>query len=245
METRVFAVTAPHADEQPTASLREKASGEGTSQRFPSGQSARRQRALDAAAEQPRRVPSQFSMKQTLFTLALSMLFLAAAEPAFGRSPKLAGNLCRLNPATNVSPDEGDLALALARRYARAWQVMSMHGVWYTPNVYLPFYADTDLVAYLTGISDLVVLAVYSPNPIHFRDGEVVLVSTGLILESRSEEELFEAITRDGGCPLFQGDAARFSAVQAKLALGIADYYEALRPQLRCREVTRPQLRRR
>ena len=121
-----------------------------------------------------------------------------------------------------------------------------MHGVWYTPSVYLQFYADADLVAYLTGISpDFVVLAVYSPAPIHFRRGEVVLVSTGLILESRSEGELFEAIASERGCPLARGDAARFSAVQAKLALGMAEYYEAMRPQLRCRKVTRLQLRRR
>jgi hypothetical protein len=114
------------------------------------------------------------------------------------------------------------------------------------PNVYLQFYADADLIEYLTGISqDRIVLAVYSPEPIHFRRSEFVFVSTGLILQLRSEAELFESLASDGVCPLDPGGAAHFSAVQAKLALGIADYYEALRPQLRCREVTRLQLRRR
>jgi hypothetical protein len=191
---------------------------------------------------------SHFSLKETLLILALVMLSLASTKPAFGRSPKVAGNLCSQNPeavATNVSPDQGDLPLALARRYEQAWQVMSIHGVWYTPGVYLQFYADPDLVGYLAGISDLIVLAVYSPSPIHFRYREVVLVSTGFILESRSEGELFDAIARDGGCPLTPGDAARFSAVQAKLALGTAQYYEAMQPQLRCREVTQLRLRRR
>jgi hypothetical protein len=187
-------------------------------------------------------------MKKTLVTPSLVMLLFVAAVPVFGRGPKLASNLCRQNPeavANNVRPGEGDLAPASERSYARAWQVMSMHGVWYTPKIYFLFYADADLLAYLTGISDLVVLPVYSPSPVHFRDGDVVFVSTGLILESRSEAELFEAIIREGGCPKFSGDPARFSAVQAKLALGIAQYYEAVRPQLRCREVIRLQLRRR
>jgi hypothetical protein len=193
-------------------------------------------------------VPPRLSMKETIFTPALFMLLFVALVPAFGRGPKIASNLCRQNPeavATNVRPDEGDLAPASHRSYARAWQVMSMHGVWYTPKVYFLFYADADLVAYLTGISDLVVLPVYSPSPVHFRDGDVIFVSTGLILKSRSEAELFEAIVRDGGCPLFPGDAAHFIAVQAKLALGIAQYYAAARPQLRCREVIRLQLKRR
>jgi hypothetical protein len=188
-------------------------------------------------------------MKKTLFTLFLVMLFLAAPEVAFGRSPKLAANLCSQNPeahATNVSQDEGDLTPAFARKYWRAWDAMLVHGVWYTPHVYLLFYADADLVAYLAGISsDPVVLVVYSPAPIHFRRGEVVFVSTGLILESRSEGALFDAITRDGGCPLFPGDAARFSAVQAKLAAGIAHYYETTRPHPQRREVAQLQLRRR
>lgn len=189
-------------------------------------------------------------MKKQLVTLSSVMLFLTAAETAFARSPKLAPNSCSQNPeavATDVSLDEEPVAPPLPGRYSLAWDIMSVHGVWYKPDVYLQFYADADLVAYLTGISpDLVVLAVYSPAPIHFRHGKVVFVSTGLILESRSEAELFEAIAGDGGCPLPPGDAARFSAVQAKLAQGIADYYEVTRPPLRCREITAPpQLRRR
>jgi hypothetical protein len=186
--------------------------------------------------------------KRILFTLSLVVLFLAATGPAFGRATKVAGNLCSQNPeavATNVSPDQRDPGQALARRYMHAWEVISMHGVWYTPDVYLQFYADPDLVAYLAGISNPVVLAVYSPSPIHFRSGEVILVSTGFILESHGEGDLFEAIARDGGCPLAPGNADRFSAVQAKLALGTTQYHEAIQPQLRCREVTRLQLRRR
>ena len=176
------------------------------------------------------------------------MLLLGAAEPAFARSPRVTGNLCTQGShalGTNVSADGGELAQDLARRYAQAWQVMSMHGVRYTPDVYLQFYSDADLVTYLSGLSDLIVLAVYSPSPIHFRYGEVVLVSTGFLLESHSEEELFEAIARDGGCPWAPGDGARFSAVQAKLALGISEYHEAIQPQLRCSAVARLELRRR
>ena len=106
------------------------------------------------------------------------MLLLGAAEPAFARSPRVTGNLCTQGShalGTNVSADGGELAQDLARRYAQAWQVMSMHGVRYTPDVYLQFYSDADLVTYLSGLSDLIVLAVYSPSPIHFRYGEVFL----------------------------------------------------------------------
>jgi hypothetical protein len=184
------------------------------------------------------------------FILSLVLLFLAVAQTVFARSLKLASNSCGQNPAavaTNVSQDDGTLAPASASRYVLAWRALSMHGVWYTPTVYFQFYADADLIAYLTGISqDLIVLAVYSPEPIHFRRGEVVFVSTGFILQLRSEAELFEAIAGDGVCPLNPGDAARFSSVQAKLALRIGDYYEITRPPMRCREITPPpQLRRR
>jgi len=192
------------------------------------------------------RAPSQFSMKQALLIFALVIVFLGTTEPAFGRGPKVTGNFCRQSSAAvaiNASSDDADLAFA--RRYAQAGQVMSMHGVRYTPDIYLQFYADADLVAYLAGISDLIVLPVYSESPIHFRHGEVVVVSTAFILQSRSEEELFEAIALDGGCPLAPGDVARFNAVQAKLELGIAQYYEAMMPPLRCREVRQLQLRRR
>ena len=206
----------------------------------------RRYRRKEQRAE--RGAPPHVFQKRILVTLSLIVLFLAATEPAFGRAPKVAGNLCSQNPeavTTNLSPDQRDPGQALARRYMHAWEVISMHGVWYTPDVYLQFYADPDLVAYLAGISNPVVLAVYSPTPIHFRSGEVILVSTGFILESHGEGDLFEAIARDGGCPLAPGNADRFRAVQAKLALGTTQYHEAIRPQLRCREVTRPQLRRR
>jgi hypothetical protein len=192
--------------------------------------------------------PSRFFMKKTLVTLFLVMLLLAAPEVAFGRSIKLTDNFCSQNPETVATsvPDEGDLGPSLARKYARAWEAMSMHGVWYTPKVDLQFYADAALVAYLARISlDRAVLPVYSPAAIHFRRGDVVFVSTGLILESHSEGELVDAIERDGGCPLFLGEAARFSAVQAKLALGIIRYYEASRPEPRRREVAQQQLRHR
>jgi hypothetical protein len=187
---------------------------------------------------------------ERLFTLALVLLFAAAVQTAFARSPKLAPNSCSQNSeaiATNIRLDGGTLAPASARRDELAWQAMSMHGVWYRPAVYLQFYADPDLVAYLTEISqDLIVLAVYSSEPIHFRRGEVVFVSTGFILQLRSEAELLEAMASDGVCALRPGDAARFSAAQAKLALGIGDYYETTRSPLRCREITPPpQLRRR
>ena len=184
------------------------------------------------------------------FTLCLALLFLVVAQTVSARSLKLAPNSCSQNSAavaTNVSQNDGTLAPASASRYVLAWRALSMHGVWYTPTVYLPFYADADLVAYLTGISqDLIVLAVYSPEPIHFRRGEIVLVSTGFILQLRNEAELFEAIASDGVCPLNLGDADRFSSVQGKLALGIGDYYEITRPPRRRREITPPpQLRRR
>ena len=187
-------------------------------------------------------------MKMTPLTLFLVMLFLPAPVVAFGRSTKLAGSICRQNHeavATNV-PDEGDLSPSMRRRYARAWDVISMHGVWYTPEVYLLFYADEALVTYLAGVTlDRTVLPVYSPVPIHFRRGEIVFVSTGLIMESHSEGELFDAIARDAECPLLAGDAARFSAAQAKLAAGIAHYDEATRPQARRRELAQQQLRHR
>lgn len=145
------------------------------------------------------------------------------------------------------SPVGGDNAPAAARLNALVYAVMANHGVWYSPRrsrgqeprgVYFPFYGDLDLVAYLaaltgSGQSDRAILPVYSPEPIHFRRGQLVFVSTGFILQAHSYEELLQAIQSEIPCP--GGDAAGFRSMQSKLALQVAEYVELTRPRLRRR----------
>ena len=122
---------------------------------------------------------------------------------------------------------------AASSRLERALDVMSAHGVWYSRNVYLPFYSDTEVVAYLANIpSDVLLVPVYTAAPIHFRRGQFVFVSTGLILQSRNEAELLAASLPAPPPP----DEARFQALQARLRERIAEYEADTQPHLRRRQ---------
>ena len=85
---------------------------------------------------------------------------------------------------------------------ACAREVGRLHGVWRTPRVYLPLWADWDTVEYLASLAGKAsggaphpaVLPVFSLDPVHFRRGSVVFVSTGLIAQSGSEAKLLAAI---------------------------------------------------
>src|SRR5689334_14724034 len=73
----------------------------------------------------------------------------------------------------------------IPRNAARMAEAMSAHGIWYSRDVYLPFYADEDLVNYLAGVpTDRLVLPVYCSDVLAFRRGRYIFVSTGLILRS-------------------------------------------------------------
>lgn len=77
-----------------------------------------------------------------------------------------------------------------------------MHGVWQSPQVFLPVYADWETITYLAaaarkaaGTSPTVaVLPVYAEEPIHFRVGNFVFLSTGLIAGATGEADLIEVI---------------------------------------------------
>lgn len=115
---------------------------------------------------------------------------------------------------------------------ARASDAMSMHGVWYSRDVYLPLYSDVGVLKYFADIpSDVVVLPVYTPTPLHFRRGRFLFVSTGFLLQCRSERELLDA-TIPSASP---GSGAGFHEVQTRLRSQIAEYEAESRSHLRRR----------
>jgi hypothetical protein len=88
-----------------------------------------------------------------------------------------------------------------SRAVARcAGEIAAMHGVWVSPQSFLPVYGDWELMAYLGSVkgadTGVPVLPVFSPEPLYFRSAHVVFVSTGFILKARSEKELAEAIQK-------------------------------------------------
>ena len=137
-----------------------------------------------------------------------------------------------------------------------------MRGVWQSPQVYFPLYADWDTLAYLGALGvravgnqgpRVAVLVVYSAETIHFRLGDFVFLSTGLIIGARSERELIDAIQTEfqrsrGKMPvgpsacvgLTLGTTASFSEVQQRLAAQVAEYARRVTPRLKRREELRP-----
>lgn len=135
-----------------------------------------------------------------------------------------------LATAGGMTPDSSSPGLN-----PRALSVLATQGVWYSKQVYLPFYSDIALVTYLSEISGgpqsrFTIVPVYSPAPLHFRRGDVVYVSTGLILQVAGEEDLVNAIRSEighisaGGCD--------FHELQTKLSSQIAGYVEVSTPHL-------------
>jgi hypothetical protein len=79
-----------------------------------------------------------------------------------------------------------------------AADIAAMHGVWVSPQSFLPVYADWELAAYLASVKGagigVPVLPVFSPEPLYFRSAHVVFVSTGFLLKAASRQEIAEAI---------------------------------------------------
>ena len=119
-----------------------------------------------------------------------------------------------------------------------AGEMMQLHGVWRSPETFLPAYADWQLVEYLASLRasepGVPVLPVFSPEPVYFRSKDVVFVSTGFILGAGSERELTDAI-RAAKLEVTSPELPHCGAVsvpgsgtlieiQRKLAAAIADY---------------------
>lgn len=83
-----------------------------------------------------------------------------------------------------------------------AREIQDLHGVWQSPEVFLPVYADWETVTYLAALArkaagtspTVAVLPVYAEEPIHFRVGNFVFLSTGLVAGATSEAGLIEVI---------------------------------------------------
>jgi hypothetical protein len=126
-----------------------------------------------------------------------------------------------------------------------------MHGVWGPGQVFLPAYADLELVAYLASLQarhpGVAVIPVFTSEPVYFRSNHVVFLSTGLILLAASERELTDAIrgarveaqTRDlPACgAIVTRLPASFADVQRRLAGQVAGYRDVTVRRLRSRDV--------
>jgi hypothetical protein len=132
-------------------------------------------------------------------------------------------------------------------------EITLMHGAWRPGQVFLPAYADLELVTYLASLPGrhpgVAVVPVYTAEPISFRSNHVVFLSTGLILKAGSERELSDAIraarvevqTRDlPACgAMATRPATSFVEVQQRLAAQVAGYASASVRRLRSRD-TKP-----
>jgi hypothetical protein len=131
-----------------------------------------------------------------------------------------------------------------------AREITMMHGVWRPGQVFLPAYADLDLVAYLASLHarhpGVAVIPVFTSEPVSFRGNHVVFLSTGLILKAGSEGELTDAIrkarvevqTRDlpACAAMVTWQPASFADVQRRLAGQVAGYGDVTVRRLRSRD---------
>jgi hypothetical protein len=142
-------------------------------------------------------------------------------------------------------------------------EIVALHGVWRSPQAYFPLYADWGTVAYLASLGaraagnrppKVAVLPVYAAEPVHFRLGNFVFLSTGLILETGSEQELVDAIQAElrikssrtkklkkPGWPpscagLPPGPPTSFLEEQHRLAAQVAEYARRVTPRLQRRD---------
>ena len=124
-------------------------------------------------------------------------------------------------------------------------EIAELHGV-RSPQAYFPLYIDEDTVAYLAVLGAkaggtrrplVAVLPVYAAEPVHFRRGNFVFLSTGLIVEARNEQELIDAIQielqgKRTKRPAWRSACAAvtpivttsFPETQRRLAVGVAEY---------------------
>ncbi len=138
-----------------------------------------------------------------------------------------------------------------------AAEITALRGVWRgdwrSPQTFTPAYADLQLVIYLSGLAGpeagLAVVPIYAVEPLIFRSARIVFVSTGLVLQATSEQQLIHAI-RDAPLQITSGalphcgvmplPAARdLEAVQRKLAAQLAQYQDLGVRTLRRRDASR------
>jgi len=127
-----------------------------------------------------------------------------------------------------------------------------MHGVWRSPQTFLPAYADLDLVSYLASLGfrhpGIAVVPVFSSEPVYFRGNHIVFLSTGFILQAAGEKELTEAIRNARvelqstrvlpACAAMAPAApADFSNIQRRLAEQTAAYQDVTARRLRRRDL--------
>jgi hypothetical protein len=136
-------------------------------------------------------------------------------------------------------------------------EMTAIRGVWRSPQVFAPLYADWDTVAYLATLSaratggrpPVAVLPVYSDEPVHFSRGGFVFLSTALIVGAHSEQELIDAIqtelqgsrSKKQGWPsacvaVTPGPITSFLERQQRLADQVTEYAKMARPRLKRRE---------
>jgi hypothetical protein len=142
-------------------------------------------------------------------------------------------------------------------------EIVALHGVWRSPQVYFPLYADWGTVTYLSALGAkaagyrspvVAVLPVYAAQPVHFRLGNFVFLSTGLIVEAGGEQELVDAIQAEliikrnrtkklkqpGWSPacaaLPPGPPTSFQEAQQRLAAQVAEYARRVTPRLQRRD---------
>jgi len=145
------------------------------------------------------------------------------------------------------SPSDGESGPAAERCAA---EIFMMHGVWRSDQVFLPAYADLELVKYLASLParepGVAIIPVYAAEPIYFRSQQVVFLSTGFILQAGSEQILNAAIrgarirSRTPDLPacaaLPPSDPASLPELVGRLALKVAEYERMTSRRLRLRD---------
>ena len=168
----------------------------------------------------------------------------------------LTGAFAQDNPLATAAP----FALTGAPHGSAACggEIAAIHGVWRSPQVYVPLYADEGTVAYLAALGAkaagvrrtvAAVLPVYSNEPVHFRRGNFVFLSTALIVEAHDEQELIDAIQADSqsgrtnqsvgqaACATWTpGSLASLPEIQQMLGIRLAEYAKWTAPGLKRRE---------
>jgi len=168
----------------------------------------------------------------------------------------LTGAFAQDNPLATAAP----FALTGAPHGSAACggEIAAIHGVWRSPQVYVPLYADEGTVAYLAALGAkaagdrqrvAAVLPVYTAEPVHFRLGNFVFLSTSLIVEAHDEQELIDTIQaefrsdrtkRHVGPPacalLTPGSPASLPEIQQMLGIRLAEYAKWTAPGLKRRE---------
>ena len=141
--------------------------------------------------------------------------------------------------------------------------IQSARGVWLSAGTFVALYNDLELVAYLNSLGGefrgrkgteerVPVLPVLSNEPMVFRRGLPIYVSTGLLLQIEGREELARVIgnaarrSRRGreaelaACARLASFGRSHRAVKSRVAAELASYYEGSRPRLLIRTPTPP-----